>query len=71
MSKRKSMADKLRTAIARAERQGMTRADIARESGVSKATLTLFVSMPDRQLRLDLAESIAEAVGCRLDLRRL
>ena len=70
MSRRKNVADKLRAAIARAERKGMTRYRIAQVSGVSQCTLGRFVNDDDRQLRLDVAEAIAEAIGYRLDLIR-
>ena len=67
---RKSVADKLRTAIAQAERRGVTRYQIAQVSGVTQATLSQFVNDPDRQLRLDIAERVAEAIGYRVDLTR-
>ena len=70
MARRKSVADKLRTAIARAERRGVSRYRIAKDSSVSEATLAQFVNYPDRQLRLDIAERIAEGLGYRLDLTR-
>ena len=70
MTKRKSVADKLRAAIAQAERRGITRYRIAKESGVTEGTLSQFVNTPDRQLRLDIAEAIADAIGYRIDLTR-
>ena len=69
-SRRKSVADKLRTAIARAERKGVTRYRIAQDSGVSQCTLSQFVNHDGRQLRLDIAEAIANAIGYRIELTR-
>ena len=68
--KRKTIADKLRTAIARAERRGITWYQIAKATGISQSTLYLFMLHEDRQLRLDVAERVAEAAGYRLDLTR-
>ena len=70
MSRRLSVADKLRREIKRAAKRGLTQYRIAKESGVSKATLSAFMTDPDRQLRLDLAEAIAEELGMKLDLTR-
>ena len=70
MNRRKSVADKLRAAIAQAERRGITRYRIAQESGVSQCTLSQFVNRPDKQLRLDITERIVEAIGYRLELTR-
>jgi len=64
--KPQSIADKLRKAIARAERQGMSRASIARAAGVPHSTVVEFCNTPGRQLRLDIAERVAEALGGRL-----
>lgn len=68
MPRRKPIADRLRAEIAKAEKRGITRSQIARDSGVSQATLSLFVNDPDRSIRLDFAERIAEAIGLRFDL---
>ena len=68
--KRKCVADKLRTAIAQAERRGVTCYQIAQTTGVSRSALSQFMNEPGRQLRLDTAERIAEAIGCRVDLTR-
>ena len=65
---RKSVADHLRQAIRRDEKRGLTRYQISKASGVSQTTLSLFMAEPDRQLRLDVAERLAEALDLRLRL---
>ena len=67
---RKPIADKLRTAIAQAERKGITRYQIAKASGLSKSTITNLMDGTSASPRLDVAERIAEAIGYKLDLTR-
>ncbi len=59
------MADQLRDAVRRAERRGITRYRIAKESGVSQAQLTRLVHKTCG-LQLSSAERLAKALGCRL-----
>ncbi len=70
MAKRQSVADKLRREINRAARRGLTQYRIAKDAGINKSTLSVFMAEPGRQLRLDVAEAIAEALGMKLDLTR-
>ena len=67
-NRRKSVADQLRKAIAKAERKGMSRREIARLAGVSTPIVTLIMTNPDRHIRLDTAEKLAGALGKRLRL---
>ena len=64
--KPRPMIEQLRTAIAKAEKGGVTRYQIAQRSGLSQSTLLKIMagSVP----RLDTAEKIAAAIGCRLTL---
>lgn len=68
--KPRPIADQLRAAITKAEKRGITRYRIAKEAGIGQSTLSQFMST-DRQLRLDIAERIAEAIGQKLILTRL
>lgn len=63
----KPMADQIRHAIRRAERQGLTRYRLALTAGISHTTITRFYNGTS-QLRLDIAERIASALGGRLRL---
>ena len=63
----KPVADLLRQAIRKAERQGVTRYQIAKAAGISHTTMTQFYNGTG-QLRLDIAERIAEALGGRIRL---
>ena len=67
---RKCVADKLRAAIVQAERRGVTCYQIAKVTGVTRSTLSQFMNQPGRQLRLDIAERVAEAIGYRVELTR-
>ena len=66
MPRSKSIADQLRKIIAKAERGGMSRREIARRAGLSPAMITLILNNPDRHIRLDTAEKLAKALGKRL-----
>ena len=63
----KSVADELRQAIAQAERRGVTRYRIAKETGLSQAMLSRFVA-GENVPKLDTVERIAKAIGRRLVL---
>jgi len=65
---KQTIADKLRLAIARAERNGTTRYRIAKDADVAEATVHNIVH--GRTPRLDIAEKLARAVGCELRLTR-
>ncbi|MGH7177928.1 MAG: helix-turn-helix domain-containing protein [Tepidisphaeraceae bacterium] len=71
MSKRrKGIVDELRRAIARAEREGMTRSRIASVAGMPRSQLTR-VATGETVPILHTAERIARAVGCKLVLVRV
>ena len=60
--------ERLAAAIAKAERRGVTRYAIARDSGVGKQTVTRIAEgrvVP----RLDTAEKIAGVLGLAIDIR--
>lgn len=59
-------ADKLRRAVAKAEKQGASLREIARAAGTSPTTITNL--MAGTEPRLDVAERIAKAVGCKITL---
>ena len=65
--KTKSIADQLRQAIAKAEKRGMTRYQIAKATGLSEGTLSTFMNH-GTDIRLSTAERIARTVGCKIDL---
>ena len=70
MAKRqKSIADELRRAIAKAERAGLTRYAIAKQTGLSQGMLSRFVAGANTP-KLDTAERIATAIGLRLTLTK-
>lgn len=62
-----SLADQLRIELLRAEKSGLTRYRISKASGIGQSTLSEFVNS-DRQLRLDIAERIANVLGKKLVL---
>jgi hypothetical protein len=64
------LADQLRAAIAKAEKKGLTRYRIAKLAELSPAILTRFCN-DGGQLRLDIAERIAIAIGKKLSLTNL
>jgi transcriptional regulator with XRE-family HTH domain len=64
-----TIADQLRAAIAKAEQKGITRYRLAKKSGVSKSTISQFCNSCS-QLRLDIAEALALALGMKLHLTR-
>lgn len=68
MPARRSASDQLRTAIRRAERDGMTQSQIADAAGVPRSTITRFMS-GERGIGLELAERVAKAIGKRLKLQ--
>ena len=68
--KPKSLANQLRKAIADAEKKGVTRYQIAKASGVSQGTLSTFVNFPDRELRTNVADRVAKALGFRIELTK-
>jgi transcriptional regulator with XRE-family HTH domain len=66
-TKPKTVQRQLIDAMRRAERRGLTRYKIACKTGISQATLSHIIhgkAIP----RLDRAEKIAEAMGCRIAL---
>jgi transcriptional regulator with XRE-family HTH domain len=66
MSKRTmSIAEDLRTAIAQAERRGMTRYAIAKAAKMPRSQLTRIAS-GETVPKLDTAERIALVIGCRV-----
>lgn len=65
--KPKPIAEQLRAAIAKAEKRGVTRYQIAQASGVAQSTLSQFVHGKGH-LRIESAERVAEAIGKRLML---
>ncbi len=67
-ARRKSVADQLRDAIARAEKRGITRYQLSQQSGVSQQVLSNIVR--GTTPRLDTAEQIAEALGFRLIIKK-
>jgi DNA-binding phage protein len=68
MSKRiKSVADDLRKAIARAERRGVTRYQIAKLAGMPQSQVGRIAS-GESVPKLDTAERVAKAIGCRLTI---
>jgi DNA-binding phage protein len=69
MSKKKTqdVAAELRRAIARSEKHGMTRYAIAKAAKMPRSQLTR-VATGETLPRIDTAERIATAIGCRLVL---
>jgi len=61
-----SVADQLRAAIREAEKRGITRYRIAKEAGLPHSTVSEFCNHPERQVRLDIAEKLARAIGARI-----
>ena len=61
--------EKLATAIAQAERRGVTRYAIARDSGVNKETVA---NVAEGRVipRLDTAEKIADVLGLKIDFSK-
>jgi len=72
MSKKEpqSIAAKLRKAIAQADRRGISQADIARESGMSRSQVSRVASGATTPT-LDTAERIAKVIGYRINLERV
>ena len=68
MSKQiKSVADDLRRAITQAEKRGMTRYAIAKAAGMPQSQVGRIAS-GESVPKLDTAERIASAIGCRLSI---
>jgi len=65
--KEKSVADQLRQAILKAEKRGLTRYQIAQETGLSEGTLSTFMNL-GTDIRLSTAEKIAGTIGYKIDL---
>jgi len=66
MSKKtKSVADDIRRAIAKAEKRGMTRYQIAKAAGMPQSQVGRIASGETMPM-VDTAERIAKAIGCRL-----
>jgi transcriptional regulator with XRE-family HTH domain len=66
MSKNKSsIVEQLRKAIARAERAGMTRYQISKVTGMPQSQVGRIAS-GETVPKLDTAERIAQAIGCKL-----
>ena len=65
--KAKSVADQLRQAILKAEKRGLTRYQIAQETGLSEGTLSTFMNL-GTDIRISTAEKIARTIGCKIDL---
>lgn len=59
--------EKLAAAIARAERRGVTRYALSRDSGVNRQAVTN-IANGDTVPRMDTAEKLAEALGYRIEL---
>jgi len=64
----KPIADKLRDAIARAEKRGITRYRIAHDAGVAQQTVANIINGGNP--RIDVAERVANAIGYDLLIRR-
>ncbi|MEK6704072.1 MAG: helix-turn-helix domain-containing protein [Planctomycetota bacterium] len=62
------LLDAIRDAIKRAEADGVTRYQIAKDSGVSQAVLSRFVNRK-RGLGVELAEQLAKALGVCIVIR--
>ena len=67
--KPKPLADQLRAAIAAAEKQGVTRYQISKDSGVAASALSRLVS-GERSVSIESAEAIAQAIGYQVRLDR-
>lgn len=67
MSKTKGIADQLRAAIAKAEKRGVSRYQIARAAGLPHSQFHR-VADGENLPRLDTAEKIAKALGLALRL---
>jgi transcriptional regulator with XRE-family HTH domain len=63
----KSITDELRAAIRAAEKRGITRYQIAKESGVRHSAIGR-IAIGENIPRLDTAEKIAKAIGLRLTI---
>jgi transcriptional regulator with XRE-family HTH domain len=68
MPPRKTIADQLRAAIAKAEAKGITRYRIATDARVSRSTVTNLIDGTSANPRIDVAERIAKSIGYRLTL---
>ena len=68
MAKGKALVDRLKDEIRRAERRGITRYRIAQLTGLSEAQLSRMMNAkPGKGIpRLDTAEKIAGAIGCKI-----
>ena len=63
----KSIAEQLRTEIARAEKRGMSRYQIAKKAGITPIMLAR-IADGERGMKIETAEKIAGALGFRLHL---
>ncbi len=70
MSKRQvNISAQLRKAIEQAERRGITRYAIAKQTGLSQGMLSRFMG-GENTPKLETAERIAKAIGLRLALSK-
>jgi transcriptional regulator with XRE-family HTH domain len=69
---KKSLTDRLRDEIRRAEKRGITRYRIARITGLTEGQLSRMMhAKPGKAIpRLDSAEKIAGAIGCKIVIVR-
>ena len=67
MAKRKTIAERLRSSIAQAEKRGMSRYAIAKAAQIRYGQLCR-IADGENLPRLDTAEKIATALSLRLDL---
>jgi len=65
VSKAKTLVERLKSEIRKAEERGVTRYRIAKESGVSAGQLSRLIHGKVAP-RLDSAERIAEAIGLKI-----
>lgn len=64
----KPLDERIREEIRKAEAKGTSRAEIARKSGVSKATLTRFLA-GDRSCGVEIGERLIQAIGGKIEIR--
>lgn len=67
MARRKTIAERLRSAIAQAEKRGQTRYAIAKAAGITPIMLAR-IADGERGMKLETAEKIAEALEMPLTL---
>ncbi len=66
----KPFPDRLRVELRRAVKRGISTYELARRSGVSRPTISLFLSQETRDITTAKGEALAKAIGLRMDLTK-